>query len=176
MWFVFLVIVAVALVCVLIFLIIFASTGEGKNKSILAILIVVCCVLLLVVLIGFCWKFVMIKSVEIDKVPNNKDPPKMMGNEGNIDDIGDENYQDPYFGERKEEEYRRDSYADRSLMLESKRNSGSERGSVASKTLTDLVMKKMYRHDGNEGPERRSNLRTRKRISIEIKKTSDFKK
>ena len=32
-------------------------------------------------------------------------------------------------------------------MLESKRNSGSEKGSVASKTFTDLVMKKMYRHD-----------------------------
>jgi hypothetical protein len=32
---------------------------------------------------------------------------------------------------------------DKSLMLESKRDSGS----VVSKTLTDLVMKKMYRHD-----------------------------
>lgn len=32
---------------------------------------------------------------------------------------------------------------DKSLMLESKRDSGS----VVSKTLTDLVMVKMYKHD-----------------------------
>jgi hypothetical protein len=33
-------------------------------------------------------------------------------------------------------------------MLESKRNSGSEKGSsVESKALTDIVMMKMYEHD-----------------------------
>lgn len=32
-------------------------------------------------------------------------------------------------------------------MLESKRDSGDAASSVASKTLTDYVMMKMYRHD-----------------------------
>lgn len=53
-------------------------------------------------------------------------------------------YEDPHFGR---EPSRKDSYADKSLMLESRREKTDRASSVASKTLTDIVMRQMYKHD-----------------------------
>ena len=137
-------ILAVIVVCVLILLIFLGQSQKG-HSSVIAILIVCCVLVLLIDLVTFFWKFAFIRSIDIEKIPNNKEPPKLMAYEADFEEIAQkEQSYNAHFGQ----DSKKDSYADRSLMLESKRNSGSERGSNVSKSLTDLVMKRMYRHDG----------------------------
>jgi hypothetical protein len=83
-----------------------------------------------------------VKSIAVEYVGDNKNL-MIMGIEANLDSVEDEEEgeeKDPYFGV---EATKRDPAIDKSLMLESKRDSGS----VVSKTFTDLVMQKMYKHD-----------------------------
>lgn len=70
-----------------------------------------------------------------------------MGLEGpNIHSIEEGDYEDPHFGGYTE---RKDTYVDKSLMIESRRDSnGTDKASsVASKTFTEILMRQMYKHD-----------------------------
>ena len=92
----------------------------------MAVFVVACCLVLLVAIGGFFWRFAIIKSISIDRLPNNKEPPKIMAFQANLDDVEERNREeslDPHFGGQPA----RNSYYDRSLMLESKENSGLDK-------------------------------------------------
>lgn len=79
------VVLAVIIICLTIFLIVFSQSGH--SSSIIAILIVACVVVFILDVIGFFWKFALIQSIEIEKIPNNKDPPRIMAYEGDLNQI-----------------------------------------------------------------------------------------
>ncbi len=147
MWFVVMLLIAIISICALIFLIVWASSNKDSGTA-MAVAVTACCLALVADISAFVWKFACITSIDIEKIPNNKDPPKIMGfEEPDIHQIeNNNNYQDPHFGG---ELTKKDPYADRSLMLESRRSSNEvdKASSCASKTFTDIIMKQMYKHD-----------------------------
>lgn len=72
------VIIAIAAIAALVFICILNSITHNVDSNILTIVISICCLVLVTDIIAFFWKFTLIKSIEIDRLPNNKDPPKIM--------------------------------------------------------------------------------------------------
>lgn len=114
MWFVFVILVAIISITVLVFLLILTSSNS-QNGNVIAFSITACCLVLLADLVFFVWKFAIIKSIDIEKIPNHKDPPKIIGfEEKDLDGVEQEEYEDPHFGGQPSN---KDTYAERSLMI-----------------------------------------------------------
>ena len=66
------VIIAIAAIAALVFICILNSITHNVDSNILTIVISICCLVLVTDIIAFFWKFTLIKSIEIDRLPNNK--------------------------------------------------------------------------------------------------------
>jgi hypothetical protein len=140
-----LLLMATALIVAIILLTFFSMAEAGQIPPKYIFGLAVSSISLVIVAVAFIWNFMIIKSINIKHISNNKNP-QILGGEADIHELEGESEEekDPYFGVETE---RKDAEADKSLMLESKRDSGEVPSSVVSKTLTDYVMKRMYKHD-----------------------------
>lgn len=134
-----LLLLAVAIVGIIIISIYMTKYG-GNPPPKLIFGISICCTAFIIIIVVFICNFMIIRSIVVDYIGNNKNP-MILAMQANIDEVTEEeegSEKDPYFGVQT----KKDPSVNKSLMLQSKRDS-----SVVSKTLTDLVLQKMYKHD-----------------------------
>jgi hypothetical protein len=119
---VFIILFGLISVAVLVFIIVFSQL-KYINANLLAIVITICLIAIVADISYFCWKFLLIKSIDIEYIAHHKDPPKLLAlaaeDINNLEQI--ESYKnDPHFGQALSR-----NLADKSLMLDSNKNSGS---------------------------------------------------
>lgn len=94
-----LIFLAVASISAIIFMGITALKSANGFSNTVIIVFSVSCFVLVVATVVFFWKFMIIRSIDIEKIPNNKDPPKIVNfSEQDIEEIPQGPSQDPYFG------------------------------------------------------------------------------